>query len=78
MITIYTIPKCDGCHHAISLCKFKRIPYEEVVLSTQRDLDQLHHKLGGERNIRVPLAMHNDTYIGHLPELKAWIDKLDV
>ncbi|CAM0043940.1 hypothetical protein VPHF86_0091 [Vibrio phage F86] len=74
MITIYTIPNCDGCRHAISLCKFKKIPFEEIVIQSQADIDKLHIKLGGVRNVRVPLAMHGDVYIGHLPELKRYVD----
>ncbi|AFN37293.1 hypothetical protein VH12019_00326 [Vibrio phage VH1_2019] len=75
MITIYTIPNCDGCRHAIALCKFKHVPYTVIELQSQTDIDQLHQKLGDNRNIRVPLAMHGDTYIGHLPELKKWVDE---
>ena len=74
MITIYTIPHCDGCRHAIALCKLRRIQYEVVELNSKADVDSLHSKLGGERNIQVPLAMNGDVYIGHLPELKQWVD----
>ncbi|CAM0036998.1 hypothetical protein VPHK567_0096 [Vibrio phage K567] len=75
MITIYTIPNCDGCRHAIALCKFKKIPFEEISLDSQSKIDALHQRLGGNRNIRVPLAVDSDdTYIGHLPELKQYVD----
>ncbi len=75
MITIYTIPNCDGCRHAIALCKFKKIPFQEISLDTQKKIDELHERLGGVHNIRVPMAIaDDDTYIGHLPELKKYID----
>ncbi|AUR85822.1 glutaredoxin [Vibrio phage 1.081.O._10N.286.52.C2] len=74
MITIYTIPNCDGCRHAIAFCKFKKIPYDVVELTTQDAVDKLHVKLGQNMNVRVPLIMHEDTLIGHLPELKKWVN----
>lgn len=74
MITIYTIPNCDGCRHAIALCELKRIDYEVKELRCESDIAELHDRLGGNRNIRVPLAIDGELYIGHLPELKKYID----
>jgi glutaredoxin len=77
MISIYTIPKCDGCRHAIALCKFKNIPHVVIELTNKNEVEKLRVMLGNNRNIRVPLALDEDgKYIGHLPELKKWISEL--
>ena len=67
-IDIYTTPFCPFCHQAKALLNKKRVPYNEIDVTGNRQLRaEMIERAGGRR--RVPQIFIDDTHVGGSEEL---------